>query len=452
MSAVVAEQALNGAEAARRDASAPRLRDLVSPLGGLVNNVYQLPVESSDPPLAVFSADLGDVSTVLPNLCGPDCLGTLDGTGTGVDPERSAIVGIAEGLERYANCVYDDRQLRWATADELAAEGAAALDLDSLPRCSPAELEDPHSPLVLPERTARMRWIRGLDLATGTPSWVPASLVFMHFSAHDGERITNPISTGAATHPDPAVAVRGALCEVIERDAISLTWLHELPLPRIELDTVGPELQRYLDLCAGRDVEIQLYDATTDLGIPTVYGVSIARNHPTCRTVVSCATSLDPQTAAAKAICETVSVRIALRGAQAPSEDVRTFTGVSDGAAYMAMPERAAAFDFLLTSPARRRLSEMPVLSTGDATADLRLVLDRLAERDMAAYLIDLSTDEAIRAGMTVVRAVVPGLQPLCFNYRARYLGSPRLYRAPVAMGYPSRTEASLNAWPQPFA
>ena len=436
-------------EVAQRETGTARLQDLVSPLGGLVSHVRQLPVEPSSPPLAVFSADLGDVSTVLPYLCGPDCLGTLDGTGTGVDADQAGIVAVAEALERYANCVYDERQFRWATADELGAE---ALDLDSLPRCSTAELADPACPVALPDRSAPMRWIRGLNMRTGEPCWVPAVLVYMHFPAHGAERITNPISTGAAAHPDPATAVCGALCEVIERDAISLTWLQQLALPRIELDTVGPQLRRYLDVSADRDMTIQLFDATTDVGIPTVYGVSIAPEHPSCRTVVSCATSLDPQTAAAKAICETVSVRIALHDDKPPSEDVRTFSGVSDGAAYMCAPERAGAFDFLLGTPARRRLSEMPTLSTGDSATDLRLVCSRLADCGMDAYVVDLSTDEALRAGMTVVRAIVPGLQPLTFHYRARFLGHPRLYQAPARMGYPTRSEAELNAWPQPFA
>jgi ribosomal protein S12 methylthiotransferase accessory factor len=53
---------------------------------------------------------------------------------------------------------------------------------------------------------------------------------------------------------------------------------------------------------------------------------------------------------------------------------------------------------------------------------------------------------------MNVVRAIVPGLQPLTFHYRARFLGHPRLYQAPARMGYPTRLEAELNAWPQPFA
>ncbi|MEU4216691.1 YcaO-like family protein [Actinoplanes sp. NPDC026623] len=436
-------------EVVQRETGTPRLQDLVSPLGGLINHVIQLPVEPSSPPLAVFSADLGDASTALPYLCGPDCLGGLDGTGTGVDAERSRIVATAEALERYANCVYDESQFRRATADELGAE---ALDLNTVPRCSPTELADPGCQISAPDTSVPMRWIRGLNLRTGEPSWVPAVMVYMHFPVHGAERITNPISTGSATHPDPAVAVCGALCEVIERDAISLTWLQQLALPRIELDTVGPQLQQYLDVCADRDMTIQFFDATTDVGIPTVYAVSTAPDHATCRTVVTCATSLDPQTAVAKAICETVSVRVALHDAKPPSQDVQTFTGVSDGAAYMCGPERAEAFDFLLNSPARRRLSELPTLSTGDPIADLRLVSSRLTECGMEAYIVDLTADEALRAGMTVVRAVVPGLQPLSFHYRARFLGHPRLYQAPARMGYPTRPEAELNAWPQPFA
>jgi ribosomal protein S12 methylthiotransferase accessory factor len=428
------------------------LQDLVSPLGGLVNDVSRLPVDPSNPQLAVFSAALGDVSAVLVDQCGPECLGSLDGAGTGLDAERAEIVAVAESLERYANCVYDQRQFRWATAEELEALGEDAVDPDSLPRCSPTELADPECPVVRPDRTARIRWIRGLNMRTGKPAWVPAALVYIHFPSEDAERITNPISTGSAAHPDPAVAVCGALCEVIERDAISLTWLQRLALPQIEIDVAGPHLRRFLDAVADREMTVRLFDATTDVGIPTVYGVSIAPDHPRLHTVVSCATALDPQAAAAKAICELVSVRIALQDDEPSAEDVESFTGVSDGATYMCVPERASAFDFLLDSPARRRLSEMPALSTGDSTADLRLVCSRLAGSGMDAYIVDLTTDEALRVGMTVVRAVVPGLQPLTFHYRARFLGHPRLYEAPARMGYPVRGEAELNAWPQPFA
>jgi ribosomal protein S12 methylthiotransferase accessory factor len=69
----------------------------------------------------------------------------------------------------------------------------------------------------------------------------------------------------------------------------------------------------------------------------------------------------------------------------------------------------------------------------------------------MPVYAVDLSTDEAIRAGFRVVRVLIPSLQPLSFHYRARYLGHPRLYDAPAKMGYAVRAEGELNPWPQAF-
>jgi ribosomal protein S12 methylthiotransferase accessory factor len=70
----------------------------------------------------------------------------------------------------------------------------------------------------------------------------------------------------------------------------------------------------------------------------------------------------------------------------------------------------------------------------------------------MEAFVVDLSTDEALRCGVRIVRVLIPALQPLSFNYRARYLGHPRLYDAPMQMGHPVHQEEQLNHWPQPFS
>ncbi len=65
---------------------------------------------------------------------------------------------------------------------------------------------------------------------------------------------------------------------------------------------------------------------------------------------------------------------------------------------------------------------------------------------------VDLTTDEARQAGATVVRVAVPRLMPLSFVHRARYLGHPRLYEAPRAMGHPVLDEDEITRLPQPFA
>jgi ribosomal protein S12 methylthiotransferase accessory factor len=66
--------------------------------------------------------------------------------------------------------------------------------------------------------------------------------------------------------------------------------------------------------------------------------------------------------------------------------------------------------------------------------------------------VVDRTTDELRRAGLTAVAAIIPDLQPMTLHPLARYLGHPRLYSAPLAMGYRSLREEEINPWPQPFA
>lgn len=432
-----------------------RLEYVVSPLGGLVRSVQRLHGHPGEPAYSVFSAVLGDLTQVLPNVRaatqGRSTYGEIDGAGSGTDPDTAITRAIAEAVERYASCVYASEQFIWATANELGDE---ALDLDTVPVCSAAELAHPMCPIRVPDKDAPIRWVRGVSLMTRRPVWIPAVMVYLHIPYLSiGERFTLPISTGCATHTTVEQALVNAICEVIERDAISLTWLQQLPLPQIEFDTIPEPLVPHLERYRNSDVKTYFFDATTDLGIPTVYSVDVSPRNPEVAALVMCATDLDPVRALTKVTREAASSRIAV---QAPFhkrlDNPDLFIGVFHGAKYMGVPERLEAFNFLLQSPNRRRLSEIPVLDTGDPVRNLALLVRRLEEHGMEAFAVDLTTDEALRAGMRVVRVVIPQLQPLSFSYRARFLGHPRLYEAPRRMGYPVRSEAEINPWPQPFA
>ena len=437
----------------KSDVSA-RLRDLVSASGGLVARLLPLPTQPGDAAFPIMAADLGDVTQVLPGVAestgGMSTRGQMDGAGGSVDSQHAGTLAVAEALERYASCAYSRDQFIWATAREL---GTDALDLDQVPRCSATELDHPACPVLAPDKDAPIRWVRGVSLTDPRPIWVPAVMTYLHIPPLSrGERFTTPISTGCAAHEVLAAALVSAICEVVERDAISVTWLQQLAIPRIELDEVPDELAAYLDVCRRDNSQHHLFDATSDVGIPTVYSVHVSPASATCRTMVMCATSLDPARAAAKVLREAASARIALevpRAAAANWDDIAT---VYHGAIYMGSPERADAFRFLLDSPARRRFADLPVLETGDHEQNLALVVDRLVRLGFDAVAVDLTTDEALRAGMRVVRVVIPQLQPLSFRYRARYLGHRRLYELPTLLNLPSRPEPELNPWPQPFA
>lgn len=428
-----------------------RLDALVSDEGGLIHDVRRVSDESA--PFVVFTATLGELEAIHSNI--RPAIGTsagleLAGSGGGTNPRHARAIAIAEAVERHASCV-PSSELRWASAVELGDE---AIDVGRLPRCSETELSDPRCPLRPFDPHEPIRWARGWSLTNERSVWVPAALVWMHLAALTAsERLSVPISTGCAAHSDPARAMMNGLCEVVERDAIAVTWLQRLPLPEIDLSDAPLAVRDAVDAANSTGRRHRFFDATSDIGLPTIYCVDTDPASENLRHVVMCSTELDPARAIVKILREISSSRIALQVGRTGSDEVDEFNGVMDGARYMGARSRASAFDFLLdndTPPVP--FSAVKRIDDQDTDIALRHVVERLRVSDCEAVIVDISTPEARSVGLTVVRAIVPQLMPLSFAHRARYLAHPRLYQAPAFFGREAFSEAELNPFPQPFA
>jgi ribosomal protein S12 methylthiotransferase accessory factor len=152
--------------------------------------------------------------------------------------------------------------------------------------------------------------------------------------------------------------------------------------------------------------------------------------------------------AIAKTIVDLHMIRGAFKRERKVPTSFDSYSNMMHGATFMARAENASKFNFLGSSGEIRLLSSYP--SSRDYC--LKEVTGILKRRGLAAYLVDLTTREAEFAGLKVVRAIVPEMQPLSFRHAARFLGTPRLYRLPEQMGYRSYSEEQLNQYPQPFA
>jgi ribosomal protein S12 methylthiotransferase accessory factor len=199
-------------------------------------------------------------------------------------------------------------------------------------------------------------------------------------------------------------------------------------------------------------VDVSLYDATSDLGVPTVYSFECAPHASEPAQLVACAAGGDLATAAGRAVKESVSTRLALeRFAAGVGRDGPDFGRFESAAALMGRPELRSSFDFLDADPARH---DGDGASTGwsDKTprGQLRALLTRLERIGAHAFVVDLTTPYSRARGRYVVRAVVPELQPFSPDPFVRYRGHPRLYQG--FPGHPPVDETALNPDPQPFA
>jgi ribosomal protein S12 methylthiotransferase accessory factor len=422
---------------------------IVAEPGGVISRVSTLRRTPGEPHIELVRAEVGWGPPRLEDAGGP-AYGELDGLGAGLTKEEAEARAVGEALEHYAAAfIHPDRLV----VESASGLGVAALPLEAVPRCSAEELKATSPWLHLADPGVPIRWVEGTRLHDGTPAWIPAVMVYLWlWPVLDGERFWMPSSTGCAAHPDRDTAILHGLLECVERDAIAITWLAQVSWPRLGVDVTAPahrSLHTLIGMLPWSDLEVDLFDATGDLGVPTVYALTRAPHDEELAVVVSAAARTELPDAAFHALLEGLKNRRTLRhflGRGAVAQEPTSLERPQDGALYMGNPARRRAFDFLLNgepAPARRA---NPLT---DHVTGWRDVVSRLHERGKGAYLVDLTTGELAEAGITAVRVIVPGLQPVSFNQRLRYLAHPRLAEACRELGI---APPEWNPWPQPFA
>lgn len=371
---------------------------------------------------------------------------SIGGAGADEKLELARVRALAEALERYAMCVIDDDEYVVASQRELGEE---ALDLASIPRCSAEEYKTNTMRPADPD--GLIRWVKGYSLTENRPRYVP--LVMSHIYTKDwpAERFWLQISTGVAAHTDFTTAVVAAICEVIERDAIAMTWLAKLELPNLLFHEAAPaEFAPKLEFANRNEIRHFFFDATTDVGVPTVYLLQLKDGDPNAAQFVNCATGFCAWECCAKLVRESACGRTQVELGIPYPDSFDKFVSLTHGASYMGKPERRGEFDFLLNSTTSRKIGEMKVEGVNTEAEKLRYLVQRFNELGMEILLVDLTTDELRDAGLWVVRAVIPGLVPMTPIHSARFLDHPRLKDYPSKAGF--APVESFNPAPQPFA
>ncbi|HEU5127754.1 MAG TPA: YcaO-like family protein [Glycomyces sp.] len=416
---------------------------LVSPFGVLSEVREHRPWGPDD-----MTGFIGDVGALPPSDRDETVVGGGRSSGS---PELARIKAIAEGAERYAAADMLGEERLLASGRDVQGD-PDFLEPWRYPRCTEAEYANPLCRITPFDPETPIRWVRGTDLRTGRPVWVPAVMATYRLAdtaAH--ERFAYGISTGYAVHTDPVEAVLRGLLEVVERDMIALTWLQRMPLPQVGEAAYSPPVLGLIAWLERHFVTAHLFDATSDVGAPAVYCVLASAHDPACARVVGAAADRDAASAAEKALQEAMSVLPAVSEREGGPKRVEDFTDIVDGAVHMGHRERAAAFDFLLDGAESRR-RDAPEPLPADPEAALRAVVSGVHAIGGRAVCVDRTPRDLASVGLTCVNVVVPDLQPMSLQPFAQFKAHPRLFEAPRRMGYRVHEVEGLNPWPQPFA
>ncbi|MBW8881878.1 MAG: YcaO-like family protein, partial [Asticcacaulis sp.] len=290
-------------------------------------------------------------------------------------------------------------------------------------------------------------WVRGVDMTGGREVLVPAAMTYLGYVRdHDDEIINQNDSTGLACGLSAETARMAALCEVIERDVFASNWLLMRRPPRLD---VAPAFERLevavqVALRGGRP-DIRLFHLAHVFGVHVVMCVVTSADGTGA---VGAAASPYILRAVEKAVCEGLySWSSGRKLAGRRLESVDDIKRPTDHLTYYLPPDR---FRHVLSLCEGGGVVSMLDLLVGEhrhvTSGDIAVML-RNDGFDAAA--VDLTTPDVATLGMSVVRAVVPGLQPLIFGPACVHAPDPRrLNQWRRQWGIAGQT---LNPNPHPF-
>jgi ribosomal protein S12 methylthiotransferase accessory factor len=428
---------------------------LIGTRTGLITPPVELLAESGNPDIIVYTSALSRLEQALPHieLRSDDGL-LMAGSGSSMDRKLAKSKAICEALERYSNISFDPASVVVSSRNAL---GESALDLNLYHRGHDSEYQVA-SGHVRPDNSQKIRWVKGHSLVSGRELWVPFAAVYISTPyKYPGEAFVIPISTGCALAGNYERAAVSGTLELIERDTLSLAWLQQMPLKRIDYSaSSNTELWERVRRIEAAGIEQHFFDATTDLGFPTAYLLQIAKRGD-LHVLVMAATRLNIEDAMIRVMDEASSSRAALEKlARKPAlfdpANYASFTRLTDGAVYYANPENRKAFDFLLDNPETVPVAQVTRVDADDEKQMLDAIVAAFAKRNLELIAVDITAPQLRQIGLRVIRMLAPQLLPLTVNYNMKYGATPRLYQAPERMGLPVHSFEGLNKWPQPFA
>lgn len=334
----------------------------------------------------------------------------------GVDPDWNAafMKALGEALERYCAGIY-----RTATLERGAPE---AVDEAIAPSTFVCENDsDPTTPI---------EWVRGEKLTTGEKRLLPAE--FVYHPPPEG-RYHAPVTTGLGLGNSAVEALLSGLYEVIERDAMMLSWYSSFEPLGLAID--GGAYETMVKRADSEDYSVTTLLLTQDVDVPVVAAAVTGEEWP--KLAFGTAANLDVRGAAESALAEALQNWTELRGmGQEEAADAMGAIG-----RYASDPDPAREF----VNPE----TTVPAESVGPNSVpagegELDAVLDRLGDADLDAYGARLTTRDVEELGFEAVRAVIPAAQPLTFG--EAYFGE-RARTVPEKLGF----ETQLDSEHQPF-
>jgi ribosomal protein S12 methylthiotransferase accessory factor len=429
-----------------------RSRDLIHPHLGIIKDIIEAPQFPGEPYFFQYISILTNLARTVSWASFPKV-----GTGAALTRREAKVKAIGEAIERYCGCIYFKEDLIRSTFAELGDE---AINLHDLPQCSLQEYGLCNAVFPI-QANVPLDFTKVYSFLKHSELFVPASYIYLtHQSLTPTERITIPVSTGLACGHNLEAAILAGIYEVVERDALMLTWLKRLAVPKIDISRVDDRsIRERLNRLEAANLEPYFFHITMDIAIPSILMILIARSGLPPVLTVATATDADPLIALRRVIDEAVATRkygighLHQFGRERPLfYDFSQIVRFEHHLFLYAYPGMESHMEFLLCNESSIDTDYLQQHFVIRHT--LNDIINLLRSKDMDVLVADVTTADIADTGFNVVKVIIPKLQPLSPNHNARFLANPRIHEIHQSLGIKSRLtdQSAINEMPHPFA
>ena len=343
--------------------------------------------------------------------------------GYGVYREEALIRLLGEGIERYAlitAAAAVKKRLFKASYNDLKSE-SNVMPWELINIFSDKDYERMHGKMIFRSITPddQISWIWCPSLfKSGKDICIPAQCLFTGLHLKNEIPFVSSFSKGCASHTDPKLALRTAILEAVEADALMIRWFTLRKSRRIVLD--DPILRDMIaEIFSDLDVEIVPYEYTIP-GMPGhVFAVAVLSKGSERPTVLlGTGAGLNPSATLYRTLIEAVAIYyIGYNGpALAPRDylidiDERSHTNLDSNVAYWAATEdgdtKRATMRNMVEGEVR-----LSTLKAYQATIDEELdyILGELKNLSSYAVHLDITPPELEQTDWSVARVFFPEL------------------------------------------
>jgi ribosomal protein S12 methylthiotransferase accessory factor len=426
---------------------------LVDDRVGILTHVRHLDRDKGAPDFSYASAQTCALNVFHPAHEG----NTFIGTGVATEQSRALSKAMGEAVERYCSTYIPWQDVHLASFSKAKFP---CVNPDEFSLFSHAQYQQDGFPYKPFAADTQVGWTSALDLSSKQTVCVPASMVYLSYKPLEGEApITQQISTGLACHSNPMLTASKAICEVIERDAIAVTWLGKIRQPRIQLHTLSPRNRDLILRLRRPGSFVTLLSLQTDHGIPVIFSIMQSEVLDAPAVVVAAASHLDPEEAVRKSLEELAQICCFSQVVKSNRTEFKPGIGwsnVTDMETHAMLyfdHHNRHLMDFLLTPTHEISFTDLPHAAPRNPEQELNTLIDRVCSVGYTPFLINLTTEDVEQLGLWVVRVLIPGFHPLFMGHRIRALDIRRVMKVQERLGIvPPLRECDLNHAPHPFS